>query len=569
MSGLKYGAPRAVLAFGVVLFAAGCGGGSCPSGYEKLGGYCRVLPKDAGAMSSTNATTSEAGSGSPTGAAPVAGNSGGALAGKGAATANATGTAAGGSAPAGQTGAKSNTSAGQAGAGSNVSSGASAGSSAGSTSADPCRGTTDRAVCDGQTLHECGAGGVSTSQESCMTAALCQAGLASGVCAVCTPGTFHCEGTELDVCSDAGQYMKQEDCATAALCSEAAGMCTPMMCIPSGMSCSSDGSTLNTCNSDGSAFADQKDCAGKGCNAARKSCNTCSPGEKTCSGTSLMTCAADGQAMTMMACTASGECSVAACQSNACAENPKPAGSPCGASNKCDANGKCVACLAPADCTPKGDCVTPTCSAGKCGSENKPKGTPCGTDGQMACNGAGACASKCGNGTLDSGEQCDQSASGSAWADACSNCELTKDVYRACGAVGVGDECGGANSGWFCSPVGACTRVCGNTACPAPGQCLTTGPDAVCAIPCTPGGRPSPAPNSCLAKEQCNYYGAEGQQGFVAMCGWISVNPATMMPWCPRELEAEFGGCFNPDTGAAIHNDCYTHPDPMKYPMGC
>jgi hypothetical protein len=192
---------------------------------------------------------------------------------------------------------------------------------------------------------------------------------------------------------------------------------------------------------------------------------------------------------------------------------------------------------------------------------------------------------------LDSTEECDESASGSSWSDACSNCKLTKNVYKACGAVAAGGECGGSSTTWFCSPVGACARVCGTDSdCPAPGKCLQTGSDRVCGIPCTPTQNP-PQRGSCNDHEMCQYYGAEGQAGYVNMCGWVSIDPGAGKPWCPRELERPFqpppqppglppsgpGGCCNPDRpndpSGCIHNACWgtngSDEDMTKYPQGC
>lgn len=197
-----------------------------------------------------------------------------------------------------------------------------AGTSSAPGAPDPCSNHGNESVCEGSVMHQC-VDGIAGVAETCMNEALCQVGLASGMCAVCTPGTFACTGTELNVCTPAGQYTLQETCATEALCNEDAGQCTEMICVPGAVSCSSDGSTLKTCDANGSAFANEVDCQGNGCNQATQSCNTCMPGSKTCAGTSLMTCNADGHTMSAKACVVQGECAVPTCSNNACGSDLK------------------------------------------------------------------------------------------------------------------------------------------------------------------------------------------------------------------------------------------------------
>jgi len=367
--------------------------------------------------------------------------------------------------------------------------------SAGRGAGGVCQGHAGEVVCEGAALHHCGADGVTASQETCMTEALCQLGKTAGACALCNPGTFRCQGAELSMCSDAGQYIKSQDCATAALCNADAGRCTDMVCVPNAVSCSSDGSTLKTCNADGSAFAENTSCGAAGCNPTLKVCNKCMPGMRTCSGNSVMVCSSDGQRTDTMQCVAAGgECAVAACQNGSCVETKKPSGASCSGGNKCDSNGRCVACLSAQECPDPGPCSDRKCSAGVCSPTKKVPGASCGLN--MQCNSNGSCEQKpCGNGTRDSGEQCDPKEdayvnSGGACGD---DCRLSRSVYRTCGAQG--SECwrGSMSDGWLCSGVGICTKDCtnGNAS-----QCNATGQTTRCVASPVPDQRY----NACVAE---------------------------------------------------------------------
>jgi hypothetical protein len=182
------------------------------------------------------------------------------------------------------------------------------------------------------------------------------------------------------------------------------------------------------------------------------------PGAKFCSGNTLTTCSADGQDMTATECTPSGgECSTATCRNNACLPGIKPLSSSC-SGGKCDATGRCVACITASDCPDPGTCNDRTCTQGVCGSRPKVEGTACQSNGMM-CDGRGACISKpCGNGVIDPGELCDTATydRGTCNEDSCT---LEPPIYAPCH---TGDRCPSSSQGWICGASNACSHECGS-----------------------------------------------------------------------------------------------------------
>ena len=557
-----------VVCIGALLVSAffisgGCGD-ACPPGYEKAAGFCKLAGKDGGPTSTDTQTVNAAGAGNGSVSTPTSSGTGSTAR---TPTSNSpTGTATAGSAGGSST--PTSASAGKSGTASSATAGSSSSSSsstnaagsdaptAGSTGTaeptGPCAGHAGESVCEGVQMHHCAANGSAAAPESCMSAALCEIGAASGMCAVCNPGTFHCDGVQLSVCTDAGQLMKKEDCASAALCNVDAGECTELKCMPSSVACSSDGSTLNTCNADGSAFANQMSCGGKGCNGMLKKCNQCMPGEKMCSGTSgFTTCNADGQSTKTSQCTATGgACGSVTCEGGACVQGTMSPGSTCtnaSGGKKCDARGQCVACLSPDDCPDVGKCKMKTCN-GTCGGTPTNEGGECGTN--MVCA-KGDCIMKnpCKDGVFDpTKEECDPTSKEWEKSDgACSDsCKLTIGLYHAC-AEGGGACWQGSPAPYFCSAVGTCSRLCtpGSNDC-GPGQCVQD------------KGRPSQSiciTNSCQQYTSPQWFGRQGcfeptpsgdcmgapvpQQ----MCGWLSADPTTGKLWCPGE---HAGDCCPP-----------------------
>jgi len=393
---------------------------------------------------------------------------------------NSVGTGAGGSPAANGATAGRSSSAGRAGsstgtAGGTANSGAGASSSQANeptnTPQGVCDGHANESVCEGEVLHRCDAQGVSSSPETCASAMLCQTGVASAACAVCSPGTFRCTEAELEGCNDSGQYQHAETCASASLCNESAGMCTAMVCKPDAKSCGADG-TLQTCNADGSAFVGAGEACGRDmCDARALRCLKCVPSPNTCSGNMVVGCSSDGQTETRMACS--------------------------GALPQCS-GGRCVACLTANDCKSTNECVTPACNTTThtCGAGSpKPSKTPC--TGGKVCDGAGTCTT-CGNGADDAGESCEF---GGVWTYAAGTCDpktcvLTDAVYGVCQmAVDNGAAyCPVNGPYWFCSPHGACSLGCSVDAdCRTTtnkGTCLAFGSDAFCVIRASDGCPP-------------------------------------------------------------------------------
>lgn len=372
----------------------------------------------------------------------------------------------------------------------------------------PCAGHGDESFCAEETLHHCAANVEARAPETCMSAALCQVGAATGTCAVCIPGTFHCEGVMLNQCSDSGQYMLAMECPSAELCKEDAGACLDMQCMPNSITCSSDGKTLKTCNADGSEFMIEEPCE-HGCNQALKMCNVCMPGAKSCSGSTLTTCTADGQDMEVTECMPTGgECSTSTCRNNACVPGVKPVSTAC-SDGKCDASGRCVACITTADCPDAGACNNKACTRGACVETPKEEGVGCGTG--MICDGDGTCMEKpCGNGRLDSGESCDTELSSGCT----SSCRWSNGVYVSCSSPGA--SCG-SGQGWVCSPNGVCTHSCSTDV-----QCETESGNGSC-LPFDGSG------NNCAIEcsgTRCPINGLPcNQWGPYNLCGTWSLMP--------------------------------------------
>jgi hypothetical protein len=303
-----------------------------------------------------------------------------------------------------------------------------------------------------------------------MNPMFCQIGVASGKCGACNPGTHHCVATQLQMCTESGVYMQQKTCDSAALCSEAAGDCTPMLCVPNAKTCSSDGSTLQTCNADGSGYTTNgMTCGANLCDATNHRCNKCIPNATRCSGTTVMTCSNDGQSETLSACTAANDCSTASCSAGACQNGFKLSGTKCtGSNSSCDGSGNCVA--------------APTCATGLGGPSAN-------------CDPA--------NGWFTS-----------APANICdtARCMITDALYqKVCDAMGPAWN----GSIWSCSNTGVPSIACnGNSGgCITTnnrGSCVSLGQGTFCAIPCSQG---CPAGLTCVVtdpatgvKDTCGYH---------------------------------------------------------------
>lgn len=293
--------------------------------------------------------------------------------------------------------------------------------------------------------------------ETCMSPALCRAGLPNRACASCVPDEHRCTGVKLEVCSGDGMgFTSVQDCETAGLCNAMLGRCTSAVCDPNKKSCM--GNTLVTCNADGTDFSsDRVQCANGMCDAEGGDCNTCEPGEKRCEDSSAQTCDATGQRFTSspcstghcvgaglcVACSEDEHCSTldpcqpARCTTdNRCSTGPAPDGTSCSAfvasGNVCR-GGRCVECFEDRHCSaPTGVCDTSrnrcvecqtnsdcsgqeTCSLNQCNAPPTSSGAPL-----IALAGT-----TCPNGYINGG-----SADGATW---CARRCTADDVLSVCG----------------------------------------------------------------------------------------------------------------------------------------
>ena len=370
-----------------IVASVGCDS-ACPRGLVKINNRCQAIGRDAAVDAEVTAD----------GGADAAANSGGRI---GTTTSPVSTAGAGGSRPnagsGGAGGSPSNADSGASGdSGDSGDSGGTGGT--GGDAPDPdaagagpvtmpeedvCADASSGTVCDGAELHVCGEDGRTSSVESCGDAMLCETGASAGRCAVCDPGAHRCEGARLDVCDDTGQFVLREMCATAELCKADAGACTEMLCQPNAVACSSDRRSLNTCNADGSDFADVQSCGQNGCDSDNLRCNNCRPGARMCSSGTLITCSNDGQSEQMMRCepASNNGCATASCEDTGCVYGRRAPRTRCGDDKLCNATGECVECLESSDCTAPNECHVATCgAAGSCDTQAKPDGTSCGSN---------------------------------------------------------------------------------------------------------------------------------------------------------------------------------------------
>lgn len=164
----------------------------------------------------------------------------------------------------------------------------------------------------------------------------------SGQCNVCQPGTKTCNGNVPLVCGNNGQYTAQPACSGGTPeCDPASGSCVQCtsltQCPTSSNPCLSPVCTSGSC---GFALkAAGTTCPGGACSASGV-CQLCTPGTKTCSGNSVLTCNAQGQYDPAVACSGGTPfCVGGVCQANPICGNGTPEGSEqCddGNATKCD-----------------------------------------------------------------------------------------------------------------------------------------------------------------------------------------------------------------------------------------
>lgn len=260
-------------------------------------------------------------------------------------------------------------------------------------------------------------------------------------------------------------------------------------------------------------------------------------------------------------------CTLDACAGDTPTHAPIAAGASCGGGHHCDGQGSCVECSGNPDCSTGlcqgGLCVPASCGDGKKnGSESDVDCggacAPCGVG--AACAKAADCASKscvanvcaaaCGNGQIETGEQCDDR--GATGGDGCSaSCQVeagwsclgapsTCSTYCGDGLRVGGEPCddGDHVAGDGCSPI--CQVEPGWSCAGSPSDCTTTCGDAIVA-----------------GAEKCDDKGKADGDGCSALCqietGWSCPNGSGCSPICGDRLLVGAETC---DDGNQTGGDC-------------
>jgi len=228
--------------------------------------------------------------------------------------------------------------------------------------ADVCMGKTSEYACDRSVLYHCTEMGAYDRETHCSTPGQCKAGLKTGECGLCDPGSARCNAQSPETpetCTEDGKWQQGTACASAALCNSMTGTCDMSGCSAGQVRCNGD--ALEICKDDLTGFDTMEDCGTGMCNAEKKHCNDCVPDTVKCADDmrSLDICSADGT------------------------ESPQA----CTGDKQFCLNDKCAQCLMPTDCKPTSECRDPSCVNGTCAAgAAKPLKTPC----QMPVTGAGA-----------------------------------------------------------------------------------------------------------------------------------------------------------------------------------
>lgn len=108
-------------------------------------------------------------------------------------------------------------------------------------------------ACNGNSVQTCDGTGAWGPDTPCINSA-CASGSCTGVCA---PGAHECASKTLQTCNASGQWQPSDNCATAALCQAglASGSCVSPACAAGISVC--DGATLKVCNADQTGYTTQ------------------------------------------------------------------------------------------------------------------------------------------------------------------------------------------------------------------------------------------------------------------------------------------------------------------------
>lgn len=255
--------------------------------------------------------------------------------------------------------------------------------------------------CAGEQVATCGADGTTRTFVDCAATGQLCASDASGVrCAapICTPDAVTCAATgeAVEACDARGSAVTTTPCEAGTWCS--GGACVPQVCAP-GSAAVCVGGDAQQCNARGSAYAVVDDCVAGTELCVAGSCRAivCEAGLTYCDAETLRTCSADGTSETVTDCAASSQwCNDA---TNTCVPRVCTPGSATiclgGDEQRCNANGSAYELIR--------DCGTAACVAG-------------------------ACDLPCGDGVLDSGEECDLGLANGPTATCTATCLLNREV---------------------------------------------------------------------------------------------------------------------------------------------
>lgn len=334
--------------------------------------------------------------------------------------------------------------------------------------------------CTGANLEQCAMDGrVFAFVKTCDNASLCKPAAGDCTDAACVSGKLVCEGDKLRKCKPDQSALEDQQTCMPGMCDSELQQCDA--CVSGSKMC--QGNSVLTCNAQRSGFdpmpcpsatprcvgmgqcvecmsdndcGDPGTCLMKYCNPVSQTCQPKpAPSSAACSGGHC-----DG-AGKCVECSAASECQDKACQTKSCSGGrcqwtPVAAGrtSPsCSGSQVCSASQQCVECVDASQCRSfEGTCKKAMCTNNACSSQ-RTTGESCGSG--MVCDN-GNCVTQCGNGVIDSGEECDPQHETPVDRPFCQSCKWTS-VYR-------GD--------WpSCSSPASCPTPTGgeNVACPTTG----------------------------------------------------------------------------------------------------
>lgn len=177
--------------------------------------------------------------------------------------------------------------------------------------------------CNKSDLQRCNAAQEWEVQATCASDALCQksrdlllvdtARAPTCEAPACTQGTYKCDeddGRNLLGCPPSqDEWTVVDVCATTALCEQgvAAGVCPAATCDPGTPRC--EGLALQVCNADGTEYDTTQTCASSDqCNLLEMDCVPCTPGTVQCNGAMLQKCSADKTWVTEAVCDSASLC---------------------------------------------------------------------------------------------------------------------------------------------------------------------------------------------------------------------------------------------------------------------